>query len=1510
MNDEPNHPEKNLINAARRQVHGPPGAETLSLWTEQMAADTAQPPPVPPSGSFAGYKIVRELHRGGQGVVYQAFQESTKRKVAIKVMKEGPFAGSADKARFDREVQVLGQLKHPNIVTIHDSGSAAGSFYFVMDYISGQPLDVYMAGGEHSIDDTLRLFAKICDAVNAAHLKGVIHRDLKPGNIRIDDNGEPYILDFGLAKVAASEQEASLMTMTGQFIGSLPWSSPEQAEGKPGQIDIRTDVYSLGVVLYQMLTGRFPYEVVGNMRDVLDNILKTEPARPSTIRKQINDEVETIVLKCLSKERERRYQTAGELGRDVRHYLAGEPIEAKRESGWYVLKKHLHRHRATAVFVSTIVLMLVVGLGVSLSLWRLALHQRNRAQEAEQRADTRRIEAEQARQDERFQRTRAEVNEKRARWQAYLANVRAAQAALSMSDTASVHRALRAAPSERRDWEWRYLHAESDKSLATFAGNAGSVSSVAFSPDGRWLASGSREGTISLWDTKTGAERSLGRVHSGWVCSVAFSPDGQRLASGSHDGAVRVSDVPSGRPVVGPLEHGSLISSVVFSPDGKQLATGCGTRTVRLWDAITGAELEALKGHESFVLSVAFSSDGTRLASGSDDGTIGLWDATAGELLGVIRGHTGVVRSVAFGPESTRLASGAEDGTVRVWEVTTGDELAVLRGHERPVAAVAFSPDGARLASSSDDGTVRLWDPTKVEEARAALAVLRGHERPVSSVAFNPDGTRLVSGSLDGTIRLWDPTVDERPIVLPEHEGLNWPTAFSSDCGRFASGTLDRSVRVWDATSGEVLAVMRGHDSFVCSVAFSPDDTRLASGAEDGTVGVWNATTGAKLKVLRGHDDIVWAVAFSPDGARLASGSRDGTIRLWDTTTGAQLNVLQELDGWFWSVAFSPDGKQLASGPHGKAVRIWDATTGAALNVLRSRNTGSPLAFSPDGRQLASGCGDSVSLWDTTTGAELSFLQGHHGRVWSVAFSPNGARLASAAEDGTVRVWDTTTGDELAVLRGLGGNEMARSVAFSSDACRLACASGNGKTVRIWDTIPCRERHGQRKPKPATVADGQPPSRVPSPADTAKILREAAGQGRLAWRLTEPEEFEGLLGAPTARETEDDGMQVLKLHYPETVALFGRIQDADAPFTLRTLWHRGQTIDIGEDGPIVLRNERDLAKFDRFWGFAGASLVKLDLRSHGELLDAMPFDSRTIWPPTERLPRAFAPVRRLEEGKNPGLGLRDLHAEGIDGRGVRLAIIDQPLLNDHQEYADQIAHYEALGVAGMPPQMHGPPVASIAVGRSCGVAPAAQLSYFAVPTWKSDSQPFCDILAGIMAQNEGLAAGERIRVVSISAGMFSNWANFERWQRTRALAEQQSILIITCDEAAFPYGTLNRVPGRDPNDPESYRAGRYGVQPGALLVPTGHRTTASHCGPDVYTYWTESGMSWATPYLAGLAALAYQVDPDLQPETIREQWRRTAAQTSAGMVVNPRGFIAAVRHARQARIHPFTEMRP
>jgi len=410
------------------------------------------------------------------------------------------------------------------------------------------------------------------------------------------------------------------------------------------------------------------------------------------------------------------------------------------------------------------------------------------------------------------------------------------------------------------------------------------------------------------------------------------------------------------------------------------------------------------------------------------------------------------------------------------------------------------------------------------------------------------------------------------------------------------------------------------------------------------------------------------------------------------------------------------------------------------------------------------------------------------------------------------------------------------------------------------------------------------------------IVYRAAQEGKLAYKLTTPEELEALLGS-AIRETEqaDGDMQTLVLDYPEIRAKFGRMRRYSTAFTLLWVNVMGNWVDIGQDREIVLRNESDLKKFDPFWGFANVSLAKLDLRNHGKLLRTMPFDTRTKWPKPDKMPFGFNPARVLKQGKDPGLGIRALQQQGIDGRGVGIAIIDQPLLRDHIEYADRIVRYEAIDVQGVSVQMHGPPVVSIAVGKTCGVAPAAALSYFAVPMWKPDNQPYCDVIERIIKLNRVSSTSEQIRVVSISTGMFPRQAHYDRWKECLKKANQHGILVVTCEQQPLQYGLVARIPGEDPNDPASYRSGKYGVRPGAVLVPAGNRTTATHWGPDVYTYWREAGISWATPYLAGLAALAYQVNPQIRPRTIFRLWRETAFRTHAGLIVNPRAFVEAVR---------------
>ncbi|MFC1634182.1 hypothetical protein ACFL5Z_05020 [Planctomycetota bacterium] len=420
----------------------------------------------------------------------------------------------------------------------------------------------------------------------------------------------------------------------------------------------------------------------------------------------------------------------------------------------------------------------------------------------------------------------------------------------------------------------------------------------------------------------------------------------------------------------------------------------------------------------------------------------------------------------------------------------------------------------------------------------------------------------------------------------------------------------------------------------------------------------------------------------------------------------------------------------------------------------------------------------------------------------------------------------------------------------------------------------------------------------PSPV---QIARRAAGEGKLAYKLTTPEELKALLG-PAEKETQkgDGGMELLDLRYSGVSVRFTRMRRFPSPFTLVWINAGGQQIDIGEGRQIVLRNENDLHRFDSFWGYANVSLARLDLRGHFELLNKMPFDSRTLWPESDKMPDGFDPTVMIEEGKNPGLGVRSLHQQGIDGRGVTIAIIDQPLLRNHQEYTDRLVEYEPVGLltATMPPQMHGPPVSSIAVGKTCGVAPKASLRYFAVQMWAPDNKPYSYVVNKLIDFNKDRDISDQIRVVSISTGMFPQQTNFDHWQETLVRAEENGILVVTCDPAFLRYGTLTRIPDQDPDKPSSYCKGKYGHRDNVLLMPVGNRTIASHHGPDVYTYDRTGGMSWAAPYMAGLAALAYQVKPDLDPKTIIDLWLKTATQTDVGPIVNPIGFIEAVRKTK------------
>ena len=1036
-----------------------------------------------PGTRIGRYELLELIGEGGMGLVYLAEQkEPVRRKVVLKVIKPGMDSKQVV-ARFEAERQALAVLDHPNIAHVFDAGTTeTGRPYFVMEYVKGMSITRYCDEHRLNIEQRLRLFEQVCEGVQHAHQKGIIHRDLKPSNILVSVHGDravPKIIDFGIAKAITQPlTEKTFVTFQGQLLGTPEYMSPEQVDLATQDIDTRSDIYSLGVVLYELLAGVLPFEEDSFGRAGLAEIQRTireeEPASPSIrltrlgekaktiaesrgtqvvpLTRRLHRELEWIPLKAMRKDRCRRYKSASDMADDIRNYLNGNPLIAGPETAMYRVQKFVRKHAGSVATVALVAVAIVLGLVVSMAMyWR--------SERALQRETVARAEAEDARQKEAAARTQAEQARTQAeqaeqatkqkaeelRHSLYINTIQLADAKHREGNPSQVRSLLDSCPEDLRGWEWNRLNYVWDESLETLS--IPELYRVVATRDGRHMITcGYDDKTITIWDVATGEELKRFRGHQNVIYTLASSLDGRQIASGGEDKTIKLWDARSGAELMTLRGHQAPIWALAFSPDGKHIASGSDDG-IRLWDAQTGVEVATFIGHEESIVSIAFRPDGKRIVSGSNDKTAKIWDVETGTEVLTLSGHERRVYSVTFSPDGKRIVSGSQDKTIKIWDAETGAILFSIPAHDNTIWSVAFSPDGRLIASGGYDNVARLWDAESGKE----IKTFRGHDWSVVYVAFDPESNHLISASRDNTVKLWDVTIDRDSTSVHGHRRTARSLSFSPDSRQIVSCSLDSTIKFWDARTGEAIRTMRGRGTVPWSVAFSPDGRRIvASEGYERVVRVWDTLTGAELMALRGHKGAVRCAVFSPDGRYVVSGSDDKTVRLWDAKSTKEMATLRGHEALVWSVAFSPDGKQIISGSDDATIRLWNATGGSEATTFRGhKGEVLAVAFGPDGKRIVSASTDRTArIWDAATGVELVALLGHRDIVSAVAFSPDGKRILTGGRDGTARLWDSATGAELLALR---ANDSIFDVEFSPDGKTIAAGVGYG-TVMIWES--------------------------------------------------------------------------------------------------------------------------------------------------------------------------------------------------------------------------------------------------------------------------------------------------------------------------------------------------------------------------------------------------------------------------------------------------------------------------
>jgi WD40 repeat protein/serine/threonine protein kinase len=1028
---------------------------------------------VPSGGTLGDFRILREVGRGGMGIVYEAEQISLGRHVALKVL---PFAATMDPRqlqRFQNEARAAASLQHPHIVPVHAVGCERGVHYYAMQFIDGQSLaeligelkkakgsnhrgtedtekkqqtavsslcSLCLCGSKDFFKTIAELGIQAAEALEHAHSVGIVHRDIKPANLMIDAQGQLWITDFGLARTAA---DAGL-TMTGDVLGTLRYMSPEQALARHGLVDHRTDIYSLGVTLYELLTGT-PAVGGKDREQILNAITLEEPQPPRALDAAIPGDLDTILLKALAKEPAERYATARELADDLRRYQADRPIRAKRPTAWQRLRKWGRRHRVlVGATVAVLCIAFVAMVVSSLFIWSA----RNEALLQRDAADR--------------MREVAEHREAELRQHNYVAEIKLAFQAWQNNHEDLLENLLsrhvpQADLEDLRGWEWHYLR-QFAHTPAILRGHSDAVYHIAYSPDGNWIATASKDKTIKLWESATGMLVRTISGHGSEVNCVAFSPDGTTLASASEDRTVRLWEVATGQPEGILWKHTHEVVGVEISPDGRLIAAGANDGTVIIWNQASGAVRAKFRAHEKRVESLAFALGGKALLTcGAKSAK--LWDLAGlhGSDLPAWSVHDGPLPvlhqevapysllAAVLTPDGDYLAAGGDANELNVWNLRSGrHSVVVIPSH---IQGMAISSYGRQLAFGGMDHRMGLYDlPT------GQLKVFESPSKIVWGMAFSPDGNEFASASSDGTVRRRPLT--QRYLPLDRFAKVN-ALAFAPNGEVLATNHTDGSVCLWDAATRQLLRKLPvtvnppeiwGMGN---SLAFSPDSRSLLVGVVQGNPGIWDTATGRLLARLSGPAEDQTAVGWSSDGNTIVIGPGKepgtGVYRLYDAKSlqpGRRLEFPMTMSRL--PVALSPDGKIVVAGGYEPALdrallARWRLDFGQQCETEDAGRGGTHfLAIAPDGRFLASATTQgSIRVWDCQSGRPLVTLAGHNKNATGVCFAPDGKTLASAGHfDHTVRLWNVATGSELFTFET--GQAYPAFPAFSADGKRLA----------------------------------------------------------------------------------------------------------------------------------------------------------------------------------------------------------------------------------------------------------------------------------------------------------------------------------------------------------------------------------------------------------------------------------------------------------------------------------------